>query len=237
MARSIGIKDVAWIAGVSIGTVSNVLNRPELVSPAALLRVRTVISNTGYIRSESARHLRTGQSRELALLVLDVGNPFFTEVARGAEQVAMEHGLAVVLCHSARRGDQEHFYLAHFAQRQVLGVLLSPVSGAQSDISALRSHGVPVVMVDRGAELDEVCSVSVDDMLGGRLAVRHLLDAGHRRIAFVGGPLTLKQVHNRLEGARQAVAAAGLPPPRARTTVASSVRSPVPAARPGSGSP
>jgi LacI family transcriptional regulator len=208
----VGIKDVALHAGVSVGTVSNALNRPHLVSPETRHLVESAIASLGYIRSESARQLRAGHSRVMALLVLDSRNPFFLDIAAGAEQVAREHGLMVMLCSSGQNQGEEEAYLAHFAQQKVLGVLLSPLDGNQVDTSMLRRGGVPAVLVDRGAGLDESCSVSVDDVLGGELATGHLLERGHRSIAFVGGPTALRQVENRVTGARNAVESAGLDP-------------------------
>ncbi|MFL6117045.1 MAG: LacI family DNA-binding transcriptional regulator [Catenulispora sp.] len=212
MAATASIKDVARQAGVSVGTVSNAINRPHLVSPETRVLVESAIATLGYVRSESARQLRAGRSLVMALLVLDTRNPFFLDIAAGAERVAREHGLMVMLCSSNQDQAEEDAYLAHFARQNVLGVLLSPVDGTGADIDMLQRRGVPVVLVDRGAEAEESCSVSVDDVLGGELAARHLLETGHRTIAFVGGPTSLQQVHNRLAGARGAVQAAGLPP-------------------------
>lgn len=212
MARTISIKDVARHAGVSVGTVSNALNRPHLVSPETRRLVESAIASLGYIRSESARQLRAGHSRVMALLVLDSRNPFFLDLAAGAEQVAREHGLMVMLCSSGQDQAEEEAYLAHFARQKVLGVLLSPLDADHVDTGMLRRAGVPAVLVDRGAGADQSCSVSVDDVLGGELATRHLLERGHRGIAFVGGPRSLLQVENRLTGARAAVESAGLDP-------------------------
>ena len=103
----VGIKDVARIAGVSIGTVSNVVNRPHVVSAATRSRVLSVIQELGYVRDESARQLRAGRSRTLAVLVLDLGNPFFVDVAQGAEQAAQAEGLNVITCNSGQRVDRE----------------------------------------------------------------------------------------------------------------------------------
>src|SRR6186997_3448896 len=94
------IKEVARHAGVSIGTVSNVLNRPDVVSPATRQRVIDAISALGYVRNDSARQLRAGRSRMIAMVVLDVANPFFTDVVRGAESVAEAKGVAVMVCNS-----------------------------------------------------------------------------------------------------------------------------------------
>ena len=101
------IRDVATRAGVSVGTVSNVLNRPEVVATATRERVLAAIAELGFVRNESARQLRAGRSRTIGLVVLDIANPFFTDVARGVEDVANEHGLAVILCNSDDRPEKE----------------------------------------------------------------------------------------------------------------------------------
>ncbi|MEU6761946.1 LacI family DNA-binding transcriptional regulator, partial [Streptomyces sp. NPDC046853] len=98
----VGIKDVAKHAGVSVGTVSNVINRPDVVSEETRHRVQSVIDRLGYVRSESARQLRAGQSRIMALLVLDMGNPFFVDVARGAERAARPAGLRGIICNTGQ---------------------------------------------------------------------------------------------------------------------------------------
>ncbi|MFF3643547.1 LacI family DNA-binding transcriptional regulator [Streptomyces sp. NPDC002564] len=211
MERMVGIKDVARHAGVSVGTVSNVINRPDTVSEETLHRVRAVIDRLGYVRSESARQLRAGRSRIMALLVLDMGNPFFVDVARGAERAARGAGLRVMVCNSGQSPAEEADYLSLFAEQRVHGVLLTPADATGENIEAFRRHGIPFVLVDRVAEGATECSVSVDDVMGGALAVRHLIDAGHRSIAYVSGPPGLNQVADRREGALQALAEAGLP--------------------------
>ncbi|MEV4559254.1 LacI family DNA-binding transcriptional regulator [Kitasatospora sp. NPDC049285] len=209
MGGAAGIKDVARAAGVSVGTVSNVINRPELVGEETRARVRAAIDLLGYVRSESARQLRSGSSRIIGLLVLDLGNPFFVSVARGAESAARAEGLRVMVCNSAQRLADEADYLALFAEQRVRGVLLTPADTAGSGAAALRRGGVPFVLVDRLAQGVEACSVSVDDVRGGSLAVAHLLTGGHRRIAFAGGHHPLQQVADRRSGARAALAGSG----------------------------
>ena len=201
----VGIKDVARRAGVSIGTVSNVVNRPHVVSAVTRSRVQSVIEELGYVRDESARQLRAGSSRTLALLVLDLGNPFFVDVARGAEEAAHEAGLNMITCNSGQRVDREASYLAMLAEQRVRGVLLSPVGTADESLANFRRSGIPYVFVDRRATDDECCSVSVDDVAGGVLAARHLTEQGHRRIAFVNGPSVLVQCREREEGVRSAL--------------------------------
>ncbi|UJW29127.1 LacI family transcriptional regulator [Saccharothrix sp. AJ9571] len=207
----VGIKDVARIAGVSIGTVSNVVNRPHVVSAATRSRVLSVIQELGYVRDESARQLRAGRSRTLAVLVLDLGNPFFVDVAQGAEQAAQAEGLNVITCNSGQRVDREAAHLAMLAEQRVRGVLLSPVGTAGESLEAFRRSGIPYVFVDRNVPNSDACSVSVDDVAGGALAARHLVEAGHTHLAFVNGPQLLAQCRDREAGARAALAEAPAP--------------------------
>jgi LacI family transcriptional regulator len=205
------IRDVAAEAGVSVGTVSNVLNRPELVAPATRARVEQAIAALGFVRNESARQLRAGRSRTLGLLVLDVSNPFFTDVARGVEDAAAAAGLAVILCNSDEKEERERSYLDLLEEHRVHGILITPVKGVSERLRQMQLRGTPVVLLDRWASTRNHCSVSVNDVYGGELAVTHLVERGHRRIAFVGGPFSIKQVHDRHDGARRALLAAGLP--------------------------
>ena len=202
---SASIRDVATRAGVSVGTVSNVLNRPEVVSPATRDRVLGAITALGFVRNESARQLRAGRSRTIGLVVLDIANPFFTDVARGVEDVANEQGLAVILCNSDDRPEKEAAYLDVLAEQRVQGVLITPTAELSPNLEQLRRTGVPVVLLDRQARSRDQCSVAVDDVLGGHLAAEHLLERGHRRIAFIGGHIGLPQVQERFDGVEAAV--------------------------------
>jgi LacI family transcriptional regulator, galactose operon repressor len=209
--KATSIKDVAQRAGVSVGTVSNVINRPTLVSADVRARVTAAIDELGYVRSESARQLRAGRSRIMALLVLDMANPFFVEVARGAEQAARAAGLGVMLCNSNQDPAVEAQYLSLFAEQRVRGVLISPADADADSVVAFRRHDIPYVMVDRVGPSEESCSVSVDDVSGAEQAVRHLARAGHTRIAYISGPTELSQCADRRTGALAAIAGAGLP--------------------------
>ncbi|GAA1983740.1 LacI family DNA-binding transcriptional regulator [Catenulispora subtropica] len=204
------IKDVARRAGVSVGTVSNVINRPERVNDETRRRVESAIAELGYVRNVHARHLRVGHSRIIGLLVLDMGNPFFVDVARGAEQAAREAGLGVMVCNSNQSASEEAEYLALFAEQRVRGVLLTPADATGRTVADFRRHGIPFVLVDRVGAGTEECSVSVDDVAGSTLAVRHLTAAGHRHLAYVSGPAHLQQIQDRRTGALAALAEAGL---------------------------
>lgn len=206
-----GVKEVAAEAGVSLGTVSNVLNRPHFVSAATRARVEQAMASLRYVRNDSARQLRAGSSQILAYVMLDAGNPFFTDVAQGIEEAAEEAGLSLFLCNSNESANREAGYLDLLEQRRVRGVLITPVDPDGDRLLQLPSRGTPVVMVDRAATDRTHCSVAVDDVLGGDLAATHLFDLGHERIAFVGGPASIGQVRDRLEGVRAAAARAGRP--------------------------
>ena len=209
--RSPSVKDVAAAAGVSLGTVSNVLNRPARVSPATRVRVEQAMADLGFVRNESARQLRMGTSHTLAYVMLDASNPFFTDVAQGMELAAEGADITLFLCNSNNSPTREASHLAHLMQQRVQGILLTPLDSHAETIDAVAGRGVPVVLVDRRRGDQRYCSVAVDDELGGRLAIEHLVDRGHRRVAFVGGPESLGQVQDRLAGARRAWAEAGLP--------------------------
>ena len=206
MNRGVSIKQVAQAAGVSVGTVSNVLNRPEKVADATVQRVQAAIRSLGFVRNDAARQLRAGSSRSIGLIVLDAANPFFADVARGAEARAADAGLVVLLGNSDEATAREAAYLDLFLQQRVSGVLVTPADDDLEGLVRLRDAGIPVVLVDHEAADSHLPSVSVDDVEGGYLAVAHLLSLGRRRIAFVGGSPGIRQVRDRLAGARRAVA-------------------------------
>ncbi|HEX8007302.1 MAG TPA: LacI family DNA-binding transcriptional regulator [Trebonia sp.] len=208
----VSIREVAAHAGVSVATVSNVLNRPEIVAQPTRDRVLTSIRELGFVRNESARQLRAGRSRMIGLVVLDVANPFFTDLARGVEDEASKAGLAVILCNSDDQESKEKRYLELLEEHRVQGVLITPVAGAGARLAGLQRLGTPVVLVDSRGQSRGQCSVAVDDVMGGDLAMTHLLDRGHERIAYISGPPALRQVADRREGALRALWRAGRAP-------------------------
>ncbi|WP_347108693.1 LacI family DNA-binding transcriptional regulator [Paenarthrobacter sp. S56] len=204
MSQTASIKDVANHAKVAVGTVSNVLNYPDRVSQRTKERVLKSIAELGFVRNDAARQLRAGQSRTIGLIVLDVGNPFFSSLARAAEDAAAALGSVVLVGDSGQDASREAHYMDLFQEQRVQGLLLSPVGDVADRIRTLRERGVPTVLVDQLAAEDQCSSVSVDDEEGGYLAARHLLDIGRRRLAFVGSP-AIRQVAHRLKGAQRAV--------------------------------
>jgi LacI family transcriptional regulator len=208
---SVSVKDVAVTAGVSLGTVSNVLNRPDKVRASTRDRVERAMRELGFVRNESARQLKAGRSRTIGYVMLDGSNPFFTDVAAGMEGAAESAGLTLFLCNSDQRAKRERDYLDLLEQQRVQGVLITPVDPTSPVLDQLQLRGTPVVVVDRTRPQSDCCTVAVDDVLGGRLAAQHLLDLGHQRIAFVGGPERIGQVRDRRAGAVAAMTAAGRP--------------------------
>ena len=205
------MKDVAARAGVSVGTVSNVLNRPATVRPATRAKVAAAIAELKFVPNASARQLAIGQSRTIAYVVLDAGNPFFTDVARGIEEVTGPHGLSLFICDSDQSAAREDQYLERLTEMRVGGVLITAFDYQNPRLWQLRQLGVPVVLVDRAPDMsDNWCTVGVDDVAGGEMAIGHLLELGHTQLAFVGGPPEVDQVADRFQGAQTASAAAGL---------------------------
>jgi LacI family transcriptional regulator len=201
---SVSMKDVAALAGVSLGTVSNVLNSPDIVAEPTRRRVELAIAKLGWIPNEPARQLRAGRSRSIGMIVMDIANPFYTDLVIGAENCVQERGYSVQVGNSSQEADRESAQLLVLMQQRVRGVLLAPIWGIDERVRQLKLRGIPVVLLDRAGNQSDFCSVSTDDVEGGRLAAQHLLDQGHTAIAVVGGPGDLQQVRDRRLGAELA---------------------------------
>jgi len=174
--------------------------------------VQLVIEEIGFVRNGSARQLRAGNSQYIGLIVLDVANPFFTEVARGVEDAASKAGYVVVLCNADDSLEKESHYLHALEEQRAHGILITPVQSDVGYLQRLRQRGIVVVLLDRPSRIKDFCSVAVDDVRGGEIATTHLLEQGHRHIAFVHGPLSIRQCADRRRGMLRAVRAAGLDP-------------------------
>jgi LacI family transcriptional regulator len=201
---SVSLRDVAKAAKVSVGTVSNVLNRPTVVAPETLARVQATIKELGFVPNGFARHLRSGNSRTLGLIVPDVANPFFTEVARGVEDAASKRDYAVFLCNSDESATKEDRYVSVLIQQQVRGVLITPADMKADRLEVMRERGIAVTLLDREIKGRKQCSVSVDDVHGGQIAIEYLAGLGHSHIAWVCGPESIPQVADRGAGVAKA---------------------------------
>ncbi|MEW1643818.1 LacI family DNA-binding transcriptional regulator [Streptomyces sp. NPDC091219] len=203
--RPARIQDVAAAAGVSVSTVSNVLNRPERVNARTAERVRDAVAALDYVPHPGAAGLRTGHSSSIGLVLPDVANSFYSRIARGAADAAYEHGYALVLCDSKDAPEREQGYITMLIEQRAVGAVVVPLGADPTRLTRLRARGIPLVLADRALPAQDGCSVSVDDIAGGRVAVRHLLDCGARDILVVNGERGIVQCADRYQGARQAV--------------------------------
>lgn len=200
------IRDVASHAGVSIATVSRVVNNSaHKVHSATRRRVLRSVGRLGYRPNAVARGLRRGTTHSIALIVPDITNPFYPAIARGVEDAARRHGFAVVLGNTDGDPQRERAYLDILRARWVDGVLFAGVGGDGADLRALMAQGVPAVVIARDVGGGQIDTVLADGFAGMRLGAVHLLRLGHRRIAFIGGPRDLPVARERLRGYRRAL--------------------------------
>ncbi|PVU84362.1 LacI family transcriptional regulator (plasmid) [Cellulomonas sp. WB94] len=210
--RRASVSDVAKRAGVAVGTVSNVLNRPEVVAPATRERVLAAIADLSFVPNGSARRLRAGTITTVGALLLDIANPFFTEVARGIEDRLSLDDHTLMLASTDDDLEREARYVRLFEEHGVVGLLVVASTPDVAHLLAPMARGVRVVLVDSPSPTDAIPSVSVDDQAGGAMAAGHLLQQGHDRLTFLNGPHTILQCRDRAAGARRAVKEAGLDP-------------------------
>lgn len=198
MSRS--ISDVAALAGVSRTTVSHVLSGNRPVSKATADQVRRAMRELGYVPSRSAQNLSRGVTRSLGLLVPDIGNSFFAEVAKGAEQAAIERGYNIMLCNTGWDFERELFYLETLKSRAVDGIVYAAGAPAKSSELASLLPGLPVVAVDEELGAVAASTVVSDNSAGGRVVAEHFAGLGHRRALVVGVNPRLASALQRAEG-------------------------------------
>lgn len=197
--------DVARHAGVSIATVSNVVNRPQLVSEATAERVRASIDELGFVRNDAARALATGKNQSLGMVLADLDNSLFVDMAHGAQQSSDSAGMRLILGNSACDISRQEDYLDLFDEARVAGVLLAPMEDSRVGIERMRAHGRSIVLLNFVQEGSDCCTVLVDNEMVGYLAARHLIEQGRRRIAFISAKEYYQPVHARHAGVRRAV--------------------------------
>jgi DNA-binding LacI/PurR family transcriptional regulator len=214
-------KELAKLAGVSAGTVSNVISGSAQVSKRARLKVQEAIRILNYRPNLIARSLKTNRTSTLGIVVPDITIPFFPKIIRGAESAARERGYFLMVLDSESNHDREIDMINLLHAQRVEGILLISAGGHKwpPETATGILAGSPLVCVDRlpdGLDVDSVC---VDDRSAAEMGVFHLIEMGHRRIAIVTGPLSLKNERARLRGYRQALTKAGLPPRESLTWI------------------
>jgi LacI family transcriptional regulator len=203
--------DVATTAGVSLKTVSRVVNEEGGVRPETAARVRDAVAALGYRANDIARSLRRGQrSATVGLVIEDVRNPFYSSIARAVEEIARQHGHVVVIANSDEDPAAEREAVGTLLERQVTGLLIVPAGRDHSYLLEEIRRGTPVVFMDRPALRTQADQVLLDNVGGARLATEHLLAHGHRRIGVVGDPANVYTIAQRVKGFRQAMRSAGV---------------------------
>lgn len=211
MPNRVTMADVAREVGVSLMTVSRVINNKADVSPATRQRVLKAIEQLDYRPSSIARGLATQRTGTLGLVVPDVANPFFADVARGAEQQAYSKGYNVLLCNTGEDSRREVAVLQSLEEKRVDGLVLCSSRLEEDQLRDLLDHHPAVVLVNRQLEGDNVGTVRIDDQAGGQVLTQHLIRTGHQAIGLLAGPSASHSGRQRIEGYRAALAVANLP--------------------------
>ncbi|HZA04864.1 MAG TPA: LacI family DNA-binding transcriptional regulator [Propionibacteriaceae bacterium] len=207
--RQSSMTDVAVRAGVSLGTVSNYFNRPEKVSAERRRRVEAAVEELGFVPSGLARALARGRQQVVALVVLDLNNPYFSVAARGMEDRLAPEGIMLTVSSSDEDPDRERACIRLLEEHSVAGVVITPAGPSLRFLERMTSRGTPAVLLGRRSPVDRGwCAVSGDDAIGGALVARHLLELGHERIAYLNGA-GMTRLDIRRESLRSSVEAAG----------------------------
>jgi LacI family transcriptional regulator len=208
--KGVTIREVAAHAGVSLGTASRVLSGNPATSPEARTRVSDAVVALGYRPNLQARSLRLTRTNAIGLLVSDVRNPFFADVAHAAEQAALGADYVTLLGNANENVDQQDRYIETFLNQRVDGVVLAPQGRGSGSLQALVDSGLPVVFVDRTVDGFDVPSVTTDSRSGMTEAVAHLAARGHHRIGFIGGPQAISTGRQRYDAFVETLPAHGL---------------------------
>jgi LacI family transcriptional regulator len=204
------MREVAERAGVSVTTVSHVINNSRPVNPQTRHRVEEAMQTLGYQPNVLARSLRRGVTHTIGVILPDSTNPYFAEVVRGIEDTSFDQGYSVILCNSDNDLDKERHYTNVLVEKQVDGIIFVAAGLSSENIYALQVRGVPLVLVDRHVPEVLVDNVLTDNLLGGRLATNHLIELDHRIIGCISGPKGVRLSSERIDGYRQALKSAGI---------------------------
>ncbi|MFW6381090.1 MAG: LacI family DNA-binding transcriptional regulator [Bacillota bacterium] len=204
------IKDVAEKAGVSYATVSRALNNHPEVNEKTRKRILEIAQDMGYQPNAIAQGLVKSETRTIGLLIPDITNPFFPEVARGVEEAAEKAGYSIFLCNTNWNSERESKYINVLLQKQVDGVIIAPSSESPAHLQKLMESNTKTVFVSRIIRQLNTTSIIIDNVSGAVMAMEHLLQEGHKRIGFISGPLDISANKDRLRGYREALESNGI---------------------------
>jgi LacI family transcriptional regulator len=201
------IRDVAARAGVSVATVSRVLNGNGYVNKETARRVRRAIQELNYRPNMVARGLANRKTGTLAVILPDIKNPFFSELARAVEDTARTGGFTVIFCNSDDLGSREKSYIEVLRQKYIDGIIIASNTLGKADVAYINDNDIPLVVLDRGPGVGDCAVFRAKNADGAKMAVRHLLDAGCRKVAHIAGPEELVTARERLKGYREVAGA------------------------------
>jgi DNA-binding LacI/PurR family transcriptional regulator len=210
---SVTIKDIAKKAGVSHSTVSRALRGNPLISTETSERIRQIAREMGYLPSAAARSLKTNRSQVLGVILSSVDDPFFSEILQGIEEGVQGSGYSLFIAAANHEPPNEHEIVESMIEHRADGVIICSTSFSEDQGSQFLQYGVPIVVVNNQAAEDFRYSIYHDDTDGSRQLTRHLIDLGHKKIAYLGNTLSGRTNPDRLAGFRQEMETAGLPIP------------------------
>ena len=207
------IKEIAKVTGVSTATVSRVLNGSEKVREVTAKRVLEVVDQLNYRMDHVARRMKVKSSESLiiGLIITDIGNPFFSDIVKGVEDMAFRNKHILMICNTNESPEKELFFLNSMLSEKVSGVIIVPTNGNAQYFEMLDQDDLPMVMVDRCPENLNIDTVSINNVAGGYLATQLLIKNGHKRIGIVCGISGLSNTIGRYEGYVKALAEANIP--------------------------
>lgn len=207
------IRDVANRAGVSVATVSHVINESRFVMPETKLRVLEAISDLRYSRDEVARSLRRSKTGTIGVIISAITNPFFADLVRGIEDEVYlrSEKINYILCNTEEDVAKERLYLDVVREKRLDGLIIAPVGGNEDYLSDLVAQDFPIVLVDRTSPHVRADTILVDNEAASYKMTRHLLELGHRRISFFKAILNADSIEDRLKGYKTALHEAGIP--------------------------
>lgn len=209
--KAVTIRDVARQAGVSISTVSRVINESTSVSPLTRERVLQVIDRLGYTPYKSAQTLKKKKTGVIGVVIPDISNPFFSLMVRGIGKAARAHGYSVLVCDTDNDPENESNYMNVLLREHVEGVILTTTGRGDESVDRLLQRSIPLVAADRRLNRPDVASVLTDGVKDGVRLTRYLIGLGYRRMTFLSGPEHISTARERLHGFQQAMEAQGLP--------------------------